>query len=325
MSDWQPDQDQSRIFWLQYQHFELPTEYSSWPKNVAFELRACYDVVAAPGWCIASPRQPWSEIWLIREGQVNLAQDEKSATVRSGEVAILTSGRARLTLESAGKPLSLLGFSFDAKLWESLDFVALLDLPLRAELSTQAFEALETTLHNLVRECRDARAMSTLSARGWAQIAFSETLRAIFPDGDSENNKLENNGFEKRWREKIPAALAPDITSTLAFIAAHWNEALDLETLARVSHLSSKHFARKFKTALKIAPMEYVRRLRLERAQSLLASSDEAVGEIAVRCGFPTAAHFSRSFKEFSGSPPLEFRRHIRAFATNVAHAKAKL
>ena len=61
--------------------------------------------------------------------------------------------------------------------------------------------------------------------------------------------------------------------------------------------------------------MEYVRRIRMERAQSLLAASDAAVGQIALSCGFEDAAHFSRAFKTYSGSTPLEFRRYAQAFS----------
>jgi transcriptional regulator GlxA family with amidase domain len=71
---------------------------------------------------------------------------------------------------------------------------------------------------------------------------------------------------------------------------------------------------------MNVAPMEYVRGVRLHRAQSLLAASDEAIGQIAARCGFEDAAHFSRAFKEYSASSPLEFRRHARAFSAKIPH-----
>jgi AraC-like DNA-binding protein len=304
--DWQPDVRQSRIFWLQHEHFSL----DEGAPPIEFQAYACYDVVAAPGWCIAAPRQPWGELWLIRDGQVDLVQDEKRATVRAGEIALLTGGRSRLSTESRNAPLSLLGFSFGALLWKAIDLLVLLDAPLRIAPDARAKERIEGALQNLVEEARDRRALSTLAARGWAQIALLETLRVAFGERD----------FQQLWREKIPAALSTEIAAALSFVAAHLDEPLHLETLARHAHLSPKHFARKFKVALGVAPMEYVRRARLERAQGLLAASGESVGQVAARCGFDDAAHFSRAFKEFAGATPLEFRRQARAFSTKISH-----
>lgn len=303
---WTPDLHSSRVFWLQLEHFDLDT--GIWPERIQFELRSAYDVVAAPGWCISTPRQPWCEIWLIREGQVDVVQDEMSATIRAGEVAFLTGGRSRLSSESIGAPLSLIGFSCEVKVWGALDFVALLDLPLLAKPGAAACKALENNLQLLLDECRSSDRLSNLAANALAQTAFVQVLRTIFAHGD----------FEKSWREKLPAALSPEIAGTLTFIAGHFSEHLNLEKLAGAAHLSPKHFARKFKAALNIAPMEYVRRTRLERAQSLLAANDDAIGQIASRCGFEDAAHFSRVFKVFSGSTPLEFRRHAQAFSSRA-------
>jgi AraC-like DNA-binding protein len=307
---WQTDPLRSRIFWLHHEHFDLGAEYSAGLSQISFELRACYDVVAAPGWCIASPRQPWSEIWLLRDGQVDISQDEKRATIRAGEVALLTAGRSRLTVESRNAPFSLIGFSFDALLWNSIDLFALLELPIVLIPSTPAREKLEAYLKNLIAEFRAPQAMSTLAARSWAQLAFAEVLRIAFP----------GNELEEIWRAKMPAALSPDIASTLSFIAEHLATPLNVELLARQAHLSPKHFSRKFKAAMKLTPMEYVRSVRLQRAQGLLAASDEAIGQIAARCGFEDAAHFSRAFKEYSASSPLEFRRHARAFSAKTPH-----
>ena len=311
---WIPDLQSSRIFWLQLEHFDLDTTCGVWPERIQFQLLSAYDVVAAPGWCIGTPRQPWCEIWLIREGQVEVIQDEISATVRAGEIAILTGGRSRLSTESIGVPLSLIGFSCDAKIWNALDFIALLDLPLQVKPNAIVHQVIAGNLQLLLDECRTSDRLGELAAHALAQTVFVQVLRTIFSKED----------FEKSWRKKLPAALSPEIAGSLAFIADHFSEHLDLHQLARAAHLSPKYFARKFKAAISIAPMEYVRRIRMERAQSLLAASDAAVGQIALSCGFEDAAHFSRAFKTYSGSTPLEFRRHAQAFSDRALSPETK-
>jgi AraC-like DNA-binding protein len=53
----------------------------------------------------------------------------------------------------------------------------------------------------------------------------------------------------------------------------------------------------------------YVKALRLERARELLSTREMPVAEIAVECGFPDPANFSRAFRQTYGRSPLQFRR----------------
>jgi AraC-like DNA-binding protein len=54
----------------------------------------------------------------------------------------------------------------------------------------------------------------------------------------------------------------------------------------------------------------YVRSLRLERARDLLlAPGDRPVADVAVECGIPDPAHFSRLFRREYGVPPVQYRR----------------
>lgn len=56
---------------------------------------------------------------------------------------------------------------------------------------------------------------------------------------------------------------------------------------------------------------ERIRGLRIDRAKALLADPAKAargIGEIAKDCGFVSAAHFSRTFRQVVGQTPSEFR-----------------
>ncbi|SFK98565.1 helix-turn-helix domain-containing protein [Geodermatophilus ruber] len=66
--------------------------------------------------------------------------------------------------------------------------------------------------------------------------------------------------------------------------------------------------------AAEVGPIaQYVRTLRLEHARHLLqARPDVPVSEVALECGFPDPAHFSRLFRSAYGTPPRAFRRTAR-------------
>jgi AraC-like DNA-binding protein len=75
--------------------------------------------------------------------------------------------------------------------------------------------------------------------------------------------------------------------------------------------LSEEHIARLFKSATGITVLEYVRRLRIAEAKSLLAATDDNLSEIARRTGFASLTVFSRNFTRETGVTPSEFRRQI--------------
>jgi YesN/AraC family two-component response regulator len=56
-------------------------------------------------------------------------------------------------------------------------------------------------------------------------------------------------------------------------------------------------------------PMQYLREVRLRRAQNLLVGTHLAVAEIAAQVGFQRASYFDLTFKREFGVTPVEFRR----------------
>lgn len=99
------------------------------------------------------------------------------------------------------------------------------------------------------------------------------------------------------------------LNQVLDFIDGHLDGDLSLERLADQAHFSRCHFLRVFQEWHGEAPMAYVRRRRLEAGASLLRYSDDAIADIALRCGFDTADGFARSFRQYFGVPPTRWRQ----------------
>ena len=88
---------------------------------------------------------------------------------------------------------------------------------------------------------------------------------------------------------------------------------LSLTQLADAACVTPEHLCRLFRASLGHAPMETVRRARLDYAAGLLARSNYSVGEISALCGFADPFHFSRAFKKTYGRSPSEVRAAVRA------------
>jgi AraC-like DNA-binding protein len=83
----------------------------------------------------------------------------------------------------------------------------------------------------------------------------------------------------------------------------------DVERMTRIARLSRANLYRRFIGALGVAPMHYLKRLRLDEGASRLMRSKASVGEVAEHVGFADISHFSREFTRRFGAAPSVYRR----------------
>jgi AraC family transcriptional regulator len=104
------------------------------------------------------------------------------------------------------------------------------------------------------------------------------------------------------------------VQGAIEHIASHLDDALDLQTLASGAALSPFHFHRVFRGMVGEAPIELIRRLRLERAAWRLATTGQPVTAIAFDAGYETHEAFTRAFRAAYCTSPSGFRqrRHPR-------------
>jgi AraC-like DNA-binding protein len=84
---------------------------------------------------------------------------------------------------------------------------------------------------------------------------------------------------------------------------------LDVPALARIAHVSPRHFGRTFVATFGETPHRYLQRRRVERAMFLLRSGERSVTEICMEVGFSSLGTFSRTFQQIVGEPPSAYRR----------------
>lgn len=96
----------------------------------------------------------------------------------------------------------------------------------------------------------------------------------------------------------------------LDHIDRHLDEALDLETVARVAAFSKFHFHRQFTATFGVSVHGYVQLARLKRASRKLASNAaQSVTDIAMEAGYDAPDAFARAFRRRFGQSPSSFRR----------------
>lgn len=101
----------------------------------------------------------------------------------------------------------------------------------------------------------------------------------------------------------------PKLIQAIAEMEQNVEEALTREEIAARVGLSRRQLERLFRRYLTTSPARYYLRLRLERARLLLSQTTMPVTEIAFACGFTSASHFSKCYRDMFGRTPRDERR----------------
>ncbi|WP_163560397.1 AraC family transcriptional regulator [Halomonas sp. NO4] len=103
------------------------------------------------------------------------------------------------------------------------------------------------------------------------------------------------------------------IVQVLSRLHANYAEAVSVEALASEANMSPSTFHQHFKRIAHASPLQYLKRLRLIKAQQLLVQEACNVSQAAAAVGYRSAAQFSRDYRRYFGVPPQQHRREERA------------
>jgi LacI family transcriptional regulator len=99
------------------------------------------------------------------------------------------------------------------------------------------------------------------------------------------------------------------LAKALRYIAAHFSEDIDIDTVARAAGISRRGLHQAFIEHLGLTPGEHIRSTRIEHAKRLLGESNNKVESVAFLCGYQSVYSFFIAFKQACGVPPGEFRK----------------
>jgi two-component system response regulator YesN len=121
---------------------------------------------------------------------------------------------------------------------------------------------------------------------------FGRFIDGILASFDSNMNKI-GRGMISRVQEIIDLRI---------------NEPITLDNLAKEMYLSSAYLSRLFKKLMGKNFSDYLIERRLERAKTLLVTTDSSIGEIALESGYDNPNSFRRLFKSKTGMSASEYR-----------------
>lgn len=99
------------------------------------------------------------------------------------------------------------------------------------------------------------------------------------------------------------------IQISVNFINNNYERDISLGDIARFVFLSPSYFTRAFKDEMGLSPINYLLKVRVERAKELLGETDTKISNIALSVGFSNQQRFNEIFKKYSGITPLQYRK----------------
>ncbi|HDZ48396.1 hypothetical protein LCGC14_0035430 [marine sediment metagenome] len=103
------------------------------------------------------------------------------------------------------------------------------------------------------------------------------------------------------------------IVQVLSKLHSHFADDFSVEQLASQANMSASTFHQHFKQITRASPAQYLKRLRLIKAQQLLLQDNHNVNQAAAAVGYRSVPQFSRDYKRYFGEPPLQHRRQEQA------------
>lgn len=103
------------------------------------------------------------------------------------------------------------------------------------------------------------------------------------------------------------------IRQAIAHMRDHATEPIGLAEVAAELAVSGPYLSRTFRKQVGTTLTDFLQKLRVQHAREQLIEGEDALAEIAERCGFQSMKHFFRTFKKHSGLSPQRYRVAHRA------------
>ena len=116
--------------------------------------------------------------------------------------------------------------------------------------------------------------------------------------------------FARQFADSIPHAPVayPAVERLLRMVREDLEKDWTLVEAAKIANMNATYFSDVFRRKIGTTFTQFLASLRVEKARTLLESTNLRVSEIAFSCGFRSISQFNRRFKEITGQSPSDLR-----------------
>lgn len=141
-------------------------------------------------------------------------------------------------------------------------------------------------------------------------------LDEIMANGKSSNNiVIEPIDIITRQSTNVFSVDDEEVAKALRFIRENYKDPIQVKHVVAATVLSRRDLELKFKNKLRRSIKDEINRLRIESVKRKLINSTDTIYNIAASLTYTDPQHFSRFFRQVTGSSPNEFRRRHKPYA----------
>ena len=174
-----------------------------------------------------------------------------------------------------------------------------------AVLSKDAYPEIHMLVTAIIEDLKRKELNFQFSVRG-LMLSLMMKLMNIYATADlsADNNiQMHENSL----------AIAPAIYH----IRKNYMSDFPLEELADMCSMSPSHFRRTFSSIMGFGALEYVNRIRITHAATMLRTTEIPILDISEEIGYHSVSSFNRHFMEIIGMPPLKYRKQMSCIRDN--------
>ena len=123
------------------------------------------------------------------------------------------------------------------------------------------------------------------------------------------HKQIREQGEHQRMALRFRVGVShPKLLAAIAVMETNLEMPVSREEIAQSVGLSTRQLERLFRKYLDVTPRRYYFSLRMQRARILLRQTSMSVLDVALACGFVSASHFAKCYREYFGNPPRQDR-----------------
>lgn len=260
-------------------------------------------------WEITRIDRPYIVFWFILEGEKEIKINDIDYIVKEGDLVIFPSQVPFEIIRSKSLiPFSHLEIAIEVRIGP-FDLMNLYKFPIITKQDNlEQFERVIKLWDNLFEKWKNFRDISFQSEYLVTDFSLSKSIELL---------QIHSHVLE--WLSELLLLLKPQTINLFPVLDSRFQQLfyyinnnlshkLNLKALAEEIYLSQSHLNFLFKKKLSMTPMQYVRKVRMQKARELLLSSSLSLKEIAENIGFEEQSQFSRTFRRSVGLSPTEYR-----------------
>lgn len=149
--------------------------------------------------------------------------------------------------------------------------------------------------------------LGMISNTGLSKMIDFFNLMKLLSGSDKKLSLCSEN-----YRQEYDVSGNKRMAEVYTFIRENYFRPISLEKISKIAKMSPFTFSRFFKKNSGTGFVEYLNKVRTDRACYLLRESDYQVNDIAIECGFGSISNFNKQFRKTEGISPTDYRARFK-------------